>query len=246
MDFSARECGVVAPTCDFAAREVADPTDPVTLPRHFVPIFTQTLTFLPGEVSKTVPMTIVDNGVAEGSRNFAVSVRNAQPSVMQDSQQIGASIGTPDALVNITEDELYFVFLSSENYAAQESAGEAFVTVVRSGLPGFLASRSRWTWSRSRAETTRPCPARTTSTSAAAWWCATSAFTFAPNQTTKTFRVPFLDDDRGGRAEDVAGLHQRLPGSPCSPKSPNPRNTDPGRGPGIAFPGSAIADHPGR
>ena len=32
VDFSARQCGVVAPACDFTARELADPTDPITLP----------------------------------------------------------------------------------------------------------------------------------------------------------------------------------------------------------------------
>ena len=109
-----------------------------------MPIFTQTLTFLPGEMSKTVPVTILDNGVPEGSRDIDVSP-HPSPSVMQDGQQIGAQLGTSDALVNIVEDELYFVFLSSENYSAQESAGEAFITVVRSGLPGFLARRSPWT-----------------------------------------------------------------------------------------------------
>ena len=86
-------------------------------------------------------MTIVDNGVAVGSRDSAVAIRNPLPTVLQDTASDRRAGRTPDALVSIVEDDLYFVFLSSETYTAQENAREAFVTVIRSGLPSFMASR---------------------------------------------------------------------------------------------------------
>ena len=187
-----------------------------------MPIFTQTLTFLPGEISKTVPVTIVDNSVAEGSRNFAVSIRNPQPSVMQDSQEIGASIGTSDALVNIVEDELYFVFLSSENYSAQESAGEAFITVVRSGLPGFLAQPLTLDMIAIAGGDHPAVAGQDFVDLGGGLVVRDSAFTFAPNQTTKTFRVPFLNDTVVDGPKDDAGLHQRLPGIAVQPQEPQP------------------------
>ena len=208
-----------------------------------MPIFTQTLTFLPGEVGKTVPVTIVDNGVAEGSRNFAVSIRNAQPSVMQDLQQIGAQVGTPDALVNIVEDELYFVFLSSETYSAQESAGEAFITVIRSGLPGFLAQPLTLDMIAVTGGDTPAVPGLDFVDLGGGLVARDSAFTFAPNQTTKTFRVPFLNDTLVDGPKTMLVYINDCPGTSLQSQEPEPAQHRSRPGPRHRLPGRGDADH---
>jgi hypothetical protein len=233
VDFSARRCGFVAPPCDFPARET-NGMDPLQL-QHFVPIDAQPLTFQAGELSKTIVITIVDNAIAEGSRNFAVSVRNGSPLVMQDGQGIGPQANA-DALVNIAEDELYFVNLSAEDYSASEEAQEGLITVRRSGLPAFLAMPLTVDMIAVAGSLEGEAPPAVAGLDfidlappGGVLAARDMAFTFAPNETVKTFRVPFLDDDV------VDGPKAFL----VFINDTTPRNTDSPRGPGITFPSAA-------
>jgi len=203
--FTADQCGIFGSACKFPATRVVD----------FAPI-DMDLTFLPGELSKTVPIVIHGNDIPQGSRMFQLTVSNGRPDVMQDGTQIGPlpQIGQPpaEAFVNIVEDDLYFVFLSSERYQAPESARQVIVPVIRSGLAtriaqplavdmiavagfgavvgqdyvslGFFDGQSALT----------PGSPGNCGGLFGADVVARQTVVFAANQTQTTFRVPFLDD----------------------------------------------------
>jgi hypothetical protein len=126
------------------------------------------------------------------------------PSVMQDGQEIGAQLGSAQALVTIVEDDLYFVNLSSPNYSASEGAGEALITVLRSGLPTFLAQAQDIDIIAVTAGsgTTAPVAGQdfvdlgaSPDDPLARVVARDAQFRFAPNETAKIFRVPLLNDD---------------------------------------------------
>ena len=58
-----------------------------------------------------------------------------------------------------------------------------------------------------------------------------SAFTFAPNQTTKTFRVPFLDDTLVDGPKTMLVFINDCPGTPCSPRARTRATPTPAAGP---------------
>ncbi|HTO11676.1 MAG TPA: Calx-beta domain-containing protein, partial [Candidatus Binatia bacterium] len=145
--FHARQCGAALPTtlpatppqfataCDFVAREGID-FDPLD----------ERIVFLPGETSKTRTIVVHGNAIPEGSRDIRVQLTEpltgtgpGVPSVMQDNAEIGATLAGAEQLVTITEDDLYFVSLSTDSYSVAEGAREALITVIRSGLPSFLS-----------------------------------------------------------------------------------------------------------
>ena len=218
--FHARTCGIAGPGCDFPAQEGVD----------FDAISNVLLTFLPGEMSKTMTIVVHGDTVPVGSRDIQVSISNPLPSVLQDTLQIGPELGTSDALVRIVEDNLYFVFLSADSYGAQENAREGFVTVVRSGLPAFLASSVTLDMIAIPGGSNPAVPGLDYVDLGGGIAARDTAFTFAPNQTTKTFRIPFLDDDLVDGAKSFIVFIN----------SATPANTDSPRGPAIAFPGSAL------
>ena len=130
--FHARTCGIVGPGCDFPAQEGVG---------FSTTISNVLLTFLPGEMSKTMTIVVHGDTVADGQPRHPG--RRHQPAALGAAGRPAdrrRRLGAGDALVRIVEDDLYFVFLSAETYSAQENAAEAFVTVVRIGPARFLAS----------------------------------------------------------------------------------------------------------
>ncbi len=219
VTFHADECFVFGPDCDFHARPGID-----------FDVVNTVLTFQAGEISKVVPVTIHGNDVPEGSRDIQVSLTNPSPSVLQDGQQIGAQILGSNALFRIVEDDLYFVTLSADSYSALEGAREALITVVRTGLPIFLARPLTLDIIAFTGGPTPAVPGVDFVDLGGGVAARDTAFTFAPNQTTKTFRVPFLDDTvvDGPKTLTVFIV------------SSTPSNTDSPRGPGLADPRSAV------
>ncbi|HEY2992252.1 MAG TPA: Calx-beta domain-containing protein [Methylomirabilota bacterium] len=203
--FTADECGIFGSTCKFPAQRIVD-FDPIDMD----------LTFLPGELSKRVPIVIHGNDIPEGSRAFQLTVSNGRPNVMQDGAQIGPlpQIGQPpaEAFVNIVEDDLYFVFLSSEKYQAPESAGQVIVPVIRSGQAtriaqplavdmiavaafGAVAGQDYVSLGVFDGQSAlNPAMAGRCGGLAGADVVSRQTVVFAANQTQTTFRVPFLDD----------------------------------------------------
>jgi hypothetical protein len=219
VSFHAHACGVFGSACDFPAQEGAD-FDPVDV----------VLTFQPGELSKQVPVTIHGNDIPQGNRDLQVTITNPFPSFTQDGAEIGAQIGSGEALLRIVEDDLYFVTLSAETYSAAEGTREALITVNRTGLSTFLA---RAVTLDMEAVTGGPNPAVAGTDFVDLGGGVVTRdtnFTFAPNQTSKVFRVPFLDDTVvDGPKTVIVRINKATPSSTDSP-----------RGPARAFPSVAV------
>jgi len=99
----------------------------------------ETLTFAPGETSKTVNIFIADDGFAEGDETFTISLRNASASASLNPQQSVATVtitdnDTANATTNPIDTpeffvrQLYIDFLSRE----PDTAGfNSFVNLLR-------------------------------------------------------------------------------------------------------------------
>ncbi len=131
-----------------------------------------TLTFAPGETTKSIAVPILNSGVYEADETFAVTLSN--PS--------GATLGTPaSATVTIVDDDpAPVVQFNTGTYNAGESAG----TVV---LPVSLNTASG----------VQTVVAYTTSDGTAAagedYTATGGTLTFAPGETTKSIAVPILN-----------------------------------------------------
>ncbi|MGI8436352.1 MAG: Calx-beta domain-containing protein [Chthoniobacterales bacterium] len=132
-----------------------------------------TVTFAPGETSKTVNVTINDDTTFEGNENFSVSLSN--PS--------GATLGSPStATVTIIDDDAApLVQFSAANYDVNEGAGTVTVTVTKTGNTTLPATVSYAT-----SDGTATAPADYTTTA--------GTLTFAPGDTSKTFTIPIVQD----------------------------------------------------
>ena len=236
IHFTADECGLFGSSCKFPATRNVD-FDPINMD----------LTFLPGELSKTVPIVIHGNDIPQGSRSFQLTLSNGRPSVMQDGVQIGPlpQIGDVEAFVEIVEDDLYFVFLSSETYQVPENSGQLIVPVIRSGLATRIANPlavdviavatgavagldyvSLGVFDGQSA--LLPGTPGQCGFLAGKDLIARQSVVFAANQTTTTFRVPILDDTIIDGPKLFAICINDAQG------------TGTASGPGIAFPASAV------
>ena len=84
-----------------------------------------TLTFAAGETSKTIEITLVDDGANEPNEAFTVALSNPTG---------GASLGSPATrTVTILNDDTPRLRLSSTSYSAVENAGAVVLTVTRAG-----------------------------------------------------------------------------------------------------------------
>ncbi|WP_455209182.1 Calx-beta domain-containing protein [Kaarinaea lacus] len=136
-----------------------------------------TLTFADGEVSLTITLTILDDSVYEGDENFGIGLSNVTG---------GASLGSiNNAAITIVENEsvppagsLHF---GMANYSVIENAGNALITVVRTGG--------------SFGEVTVNYVTGDGTASAGSDYSATSGMlTFPDGVTTQTITVPIVDD----------------------------------------------------
>ena len=95
------------------------------------------LTFLPGEATKTVLVTVLGDGVIEPNETFGVALANAQ----------GAAVQTGTATVTITNDDSpAAVTVTAADGSGAETGQDAIVfTVTRSGsLAGALTVTLQW------------------------------------------------------------------------------------------------------
>jgi hypothetical protein len=145
-----------------------------------------TVTFNPGQVQQTIPVTIVDNTTTEAAnKRIVFRLSGASPS--------GTQLKNNPATVTIIDNEgpgtLDF---SSSAYSVVESAGVATVTVNRSGATNLALSVDYAT-------------AGSTATPAADYTPISPAKTlaFAPGEITKSFQVQLTDDSAAESAESV-------------------------------------------
>jgi hypothetical protein len=148
-----------------------------------------TLSFAPGETSKTFPVTIVDNDTANApNKTIVLALSGATPA--------GSQIRTQTSTLTIIDNEgpgtLDF---SAGSYTVLESAGVATVTLKRSGASNLKLSVDYATQqaptdpASTTTDYTPISPART--------------LTFEPGQMAKTFQVPIADDANPEGPENV-------------------------------------------
>ncbi|HVG34311.1 MAG TPA: Calx-beta domain-containing protein [Pyrinomonadaceae bacterium] len=82
-----------------------------------------TLTFAPGELTKTITVTVNGNTINEPNKTFFVNLTNPQHATLSDAQGTGT----------IINDDAASLQLSSNGYSVDEGAGHATITVTRTG-----------------------------------------------------------------------------------------------------------------
>lgn len=131
-----------------------------------------TLTFNDGETLKTIDIPLIDNANFDGDQSFSVSLSNPTN---------GYLVSSPQFLVTIRDDELPpTLAFSSPTYHASEKDGSIIITVLRSG---DLTRTVAVSYS-SNSFSSTPVLGSVAGT-----------LIFAPQETTKTFTVPIIDND---------------------------------------------------
>jgi hypothetical protein len=140
----------------------------------YEPLSTATLTFLPGDTSKQVTVTVNGDTTFEADETFTVHLSNAS----------GASIADADGTGTIQNDDTQntgtFQF-GAANYSVNESRASATITVTR-------------TVSSSGAATIHYATSDGTATTGADYNSASGDLSFANGETSKTFIVNIIND----------------------------------------------------
>jgi glucose/arabinose dehydrogenase len=145
---------------------------------------TQILTFVAGETFKEVPITIVDDVVAEGNRTVLLTLSNPSP---------GAGLGAiKTAVLTIRDDEQGLQF-SAPVYIVNEATPAVTITVVRTGPMGGTV-------------TVDYASAAGSATPGADYANVSGTLTFGPGMASRTFTVPIINDTRFEATESVALL----------------------------------------
>lgn len=138
----------------------------------------QTLTFVAGELQRTISVVTTDDSEAEGTETFGVRLTN--PS--------GATLATAEAIGTISDDEVAVPAFSVGNAAAVTEGSNATFTVSLS-----RAATSALTVEYSTANATGPSGATSDSDFTA---ISNQTLTFAAGETQKTVTVATTDDDQ--------------------------------------------------
>lgn len=151
-----------------------------------------TLTFAPGEVSKTFPVNIVNDNVFEANETLNLVLSNVTP--------VSATIGVPgnSAVLTIVDDDPQpTVQFSTNTYGVGEAAGSTTIAVTLSSLSSLPVTVNYAT-------------SNGTATAGSDYTAATGMLTFAPGESSKTFPMAItadaLDEDN-----EVVGLSLSAP-----------------------------------
>jgi hypothetical protein len=150
----------------------------------------QTLTFNPGEVSKTFQVAIADDSLAEGPENVRLALSNPQNLSGGAAPQVGPN---GPAELTINDDDVSTFHFSSPSYSVQEDvpAGHATITVNRGGATNIPASVDYATSD------------GTATVAGSDYTAATGTLNFAADETTKTFDVTVANDGASEANETV-------------------------------------------
>ena len=135
-------------------------------------VVSDTLTFAPGETSKSFTVTIINDPLDEDNETVNLTLSNP----------VNATPGAPDAAtLTIVDDEAPTVQFASSVYSVDESAGTATITVTLSVPSVFTATVDYAT-------------SNGTALAGSDYTPVSDTLTFAPGQTSRTFSVPILSD----------------------------------------------------
>lgn len=130
------------------------------------------LTFLPGQISQTFAVTIINNAVVEGNETFFVTLSNP----------VNATPGAPNpATVTIIDNDQPTVQFDRPIYTVSEDVGAALVTVTLSVPSPFTVTVDYATSDGS-------------ATAGSDYTAAGGTLPFAPGQTASAFTIPITDD----------------------------------------------------
>jgi hypothetical protein len=179
----------LAVSVDYATATAA--SSPATPTADYTPISTpQTLTFAPGELSKTFQVQITDDSDAESPENVNVVLSNPQNLSGGNAPTIGSN---SPATLTINDDDVSTFSFHSTLFSVGESAGTATITVDRDGATSIPASVNYST-------------SDGTATAGSDYTAASGTLNFAAGETQKTFNVAILGDtaDEPNETVDLA------------------------------------------
>src|SRR5262249_41687553 len=128
-----------------------------------------TLTFAPGETSKTFTVAVIGDTTDEPNETFLVNLSNAANATISDGQGVG-TITADDPAPTLTINDV----------TVTESAGSAVFTVSLSAASGWTVTVSYATQN-------------STAIAGSDYTATSGTLTFAPGQTSKTVSVPIID-----------------------------------------------------
>jgi CSLREA domain-containing protein len=159
-----------------------------------------TLTFTPGQTTRTISVTVNGDQTFESNETFFVNLSNATNATISDNQGLG-TIVNDDAQGGV-------ITFSQSNYTVNESGGSATITVNRTGDTSGSASVDYATPDDSELASTPSCA---TVSGIAQPRCdfttALGTLQFAPGESSKTFTVLISQDNF---AEGSEGLQLTL------------------------------------
>src|SRR4051794_7833226 len=162
-----------------AATPTADYT-PIAVPR--------TLTFAPGEMSKTFQVQITDDSNAESPEDVNLVLSNPKNLSGGNAPTIGAN---SPAVLTINDNDVSTFSFAATLFSVGESGGTATITVNRSGATNIPASVNYST------------PATGSATAGVDYTPTTGTLNFAAGETQKTFAVTILPDSADEPNETV-------------------------------------------
>ena len=134
-----------------------------------------TVTFLPGESTRTVTIPLLYNPAAEGSRTVSMALSLPVDTVLLNPSQAVLTINDVDQAPGT-------LLFSAAAYVASEGAGNAVITVVRSnGLSGVVSVNLS--------------TIAGTATPGSRYVATNGVLTFADGQSTRTFSIALIDDN---------------------------------------------------
>ena len=168
-----------------------------------------TLTFAPGEASKTIRVPTVEDTAQEQTETFTVTLASPGGATIQD----GSATGT------ITDDDGPVTALPTLNIADD--------TVEEGGEAEFLVTLSRTS---TETVTVDYATADGTATAGDDYTSTSGTLTFAPGEASKTIRVPTVEDTAQEQTETFTvtlGSPSGATTRTAPPSAPSPTTTDP-------------------
>jgi Bacterial Ig-like domain (group 3)/Calx-beta domain/MBG domain len=141
-----------------------------------------TLTFAPGDLTKTITISVNGNTVNGPDKTFFVNLTNPQNAALSDVQGMGT----------ILNDDLSSLQFNSNSYSVNEEAGHAVITVTRTG---DITGAARVQFSTSDLAGLNNCDVNTGDASARCDYTAIGGIlSFQAGESSKTFTVPVIND----------------------------------------------------